>query len=257
MIGASELALFAALAFVAAYVQTLTGFAFGLLLMGALALTGLVPLPEAAIVVSLLTLANAVMVLARGWRDIAVKPFLLSLAGALPMVAAGYGVLTLLAASSLSALRLILGFAIIVSSLQLIRRPSPLARQSGGPAFLFFGALGGLMGGLFSTAGPPLVFQFYRQPLPHRVVRETLVAIFALNSVFRLGLVAAAGDWQHHALLWALAGLPAVVVSTYLARRWPPALSARTLRFAAFVLLLLSGVSLIAPVILEAAPARA
>jgi hypothetical protein len=185
----------------------------------------------------------------------AVKPFLLSLAGALPMVAAGYGVLTLLAASSLSALRLILGFAIIVSSLQLIRRPSPLARQSGGPAFLFFGALGGLMGGLFSTAGPPLVFQFYRQPLPHRVVRETLVAIFALNSVFRLGLVAANGDWRHHALSWALAGLPAVLVSTYLARRWPPALSARTLRFAAFVLLLLSGVSLIAPVILGLVPA--
>ncbi len=35
----------------------------------------------------------------------------------------------------------------------------------------------------------------------------------------------------------------AVPVSTYLARRWPPALSARTLRFAAFVLLVLSGVS--------------
>ncbi|MGB3815093.1 MAG: TSUP family transporter [Shinella sp.] len=247
MIGASDVAVFVALAFVAAYVQTLTGFAFGLLLMGGLALTGLVPLPEAAIVVSLLTLANAVVVLARGWRDIAARPFLLSLAGGLPMVVAGYALLTLLASSSLSMLRLILGLAIIVSSLQLIRRPSPLAQPSGGPAFVFFGGLGGVMGGLFSTAGPPLVFQFYRQPLPHRVIRETLVAIFSLNSLFRLGLVAVHGDWHNHALLWAAAGLPAVLVSTYLARRWPPALSARTLRFAAFGLLLLSGVSLIAP----------
>lgn len=158
MIGASDVAVFVALAFVAAYVQTLTGFAFGLLLMGGLALTGLVPLPEAAIVVSLLTLANAVVVLARGWRDIAARPFLLSLAGGLPMVVAGYALLTLLASSSLSMLRLILGLAIIVSSLQLIRRPPPLAQPSGGPAFVFFGGLGGVMGGLFSTAGPPLVF---------------------------------------------------------------------------------------------------
>lgn len=246
MIGASDVAVFATLAFVAAYVQTLTGFAFGLLLMGALALTGLIPLPEAAIVVSLLTLANAAVVLARGWRDIAARPFLLSLAGGLPMIVVGYGLLTLLA-SSVSMLRLILGFAIIVSSLQLIRRPSPLVQLSGGPAFVFFGALGGLMGGLFSTAGPPLVFQFYRQPLPHRMVRETLVAIFSLNSLFRLGLVAVHGDWGNHALLWTAAGLPAVLVSTYLARRWPPALSAHALRFAAFVLLVLSGVSLVTP----------
>ncbi|WP_171902498.1 hypothetical protein [Sinorhizobium sp. RAC02] len=107
------------------------------------------------------------------------------------------------------------------------------------------------MGGLFSTAGPPLVFQFYRQPLPHRVVRETLAAIFSLNSLFRLGLVATRNDWQPHALLWVSAGLPAVLVSTYLTRRWPPALSAQTLRFAAFVLLVLSGASLATPVALE------
>lgn len=194
-------------------VQTLSGFAFGLLLMGALALTGLIPLPEAAIVVSLLTLAYAAVGLA-GHRRKAVS---LSLAVARPMIVAGYGLLTLLASSSLTTLRLILGFAIIVSSLQVARRPSPLAQPSGGPAFMFFGALGGL----FSTAGSPLVFQFYRQPPPHRVIRETLVAIFSLNSLFRLGLVAVHGDWRNHALLWAAAGLPAVLVSTYLARRWP------------------------------------
>lgn len=250
MIAPADVIVFAALAFIAAFVQTLTGFAFGLLLMAALALIGLMPLPEAAIVVSLLTLANAVMVLAKGWRDIAVKPLLFSLAGALPMVIAGYGLLALLAASSLSVLRLILGVAIIVSSLQLILRPFPLVRLSGGLSFMFFGGLGGLMGGLFSTAGPPLVFQFYRQPLTHPKVRETLVSIFAINSLFRLGLVAVHGDWQSHALLWAAAGLPTVLLSTYLAHRLAPSCSLRTLRRGAFVLLVLSGVSLVAPVVL-------
>lgn len=247
MTSISAYAVFAVLAFVAAYVQTLTGFAFGLLLMGTVAVSGLLPLPEAAIVISLLTLANASIVLARGWRDIAVKPFLLSLSGAIPMIVLGYFLLELLASSSLSILRILLGSAIILSSLQLVRRPSSLAGQSHGAAFIVFGAIGGIMGGLFSTAGPPLVFQFYRQPLPHRVIRETLVAIFSLNSLFRLGLVAANGDWRHHALLWALAGLPAVLVSTYLARRWPPVVSARNMRFLVFLLLLFSGGALILP----------
>ncbi|RYE52252.1 MAG: sulfite exporter TauE/SafE family protein, partial [Hyphomicrobiales bacterium] len=77
-------ALFILLSFAAAYVQTLTGFAFGLLLMGAIALTGLIPLPDAAVIIGFLTLANAVVVLVKGWRAIALMPFLLSLLGAIP-----------------------------------------------------------------------------------------------------------------------------------------------------------------------------
>lgn len=238
---------FVVLAFVAAYVQTITGFAFGLLLMGSIALTGLVPLPEAAIVISLLTLANAIVVLTRGWREIAIQPFLLSLAGAVPMIAAGYTLLGLFASTSLTMLRFALGTVIILSSLQLIRRPNFLGRPSSAASFAVFGALGGLMGGLFATAGPPLVFHFYRQPLSHVVIRETLVAIFAINSLVRLGLVAANGDWQQHAAVWALAGLPSVIAASWIARRWPPPLAPQTLRQIAFVLLLLSGLSLITP----------
>ncbi|PRD42369.1 hypothetical protein C5748_16390 [Phyllobacterium phragmitis] len=249
MIGTAELVTFGLLAFGAAYVQTLTGFAFGLLLMGAVAFTGLIPFAEAAVVISLLTLANAVVVLARGWRDIAARPFFLSLAGAVPMIVVGYALLELLASTSLTALRIVLGVVIVLSSLQLIRRPVLRRRPSSGAAFAVYGALGGLMGGLFSTAGPPLVFQFYRQPMPHMVVRETLVAIFSISSLLRLGLVAVSGDWQSHVLVWALAGLPSVVAATYLARRWPPPLTPRTVRQMAFALLLLSGLSLIAPAI--------
>jgi uncharacterized protein len=245
----SGIILFVLLSFVAAYVQTLTGFAFGLLLMGAIALTGLVPLPEAAVIVSLLTLANALMVLGKGWRDVTAGPFALSLSGAIPLILIGYVLLNLLASSSLAALRLILGLVIIISSLQLIFRPGTREVLSPKPSFVFFGALGGIMGGLFSTAGPPLVYHFYRQPLPHSTIRETLVAVFAINAMFRLVLVTASGEWPPHAMTWALAGLPGVLIATYAARRWPPRLSPAALRRLAFVLLLMSGLSLVLPVL--------
>ncbi|WP_188824386.1 TSUP family transporter [Brucella endophytica] len=214
-----------------------------------LALTQLIPLTEAAIVINILTLANAVVMLGRGWRHIAAKPMLLSLTGALPMVVAGYALLDFLASESLAVVRMVLGLVILLSSMQLIRRYSPLDTESSGPVFAAYGAIGGLMGGLFSTAGPPLVYQFYRQPMSHAVIRETLVAIFAINSLSRLALVTIAGQWQNHTLLWALAGLPSVVAASYIARRWPPPVSASALRRSVFVLLLLSGLSLIVPAI--------
>lgn len=241
---------FTALCFVAAYVQTITGFAFGLVVMGAAALMGLMPLTDAAVVVSLLTLVNAVMMLARGWRDIARYPFLYSLAASIPMVLAGYVILMITASVSLTALRLLLGLVIIISSLQLMRRPVPYNELSSGWSFGLFAAVGGLMGGLFSTAGPPLVYHFYRQPLPLVAIRETLVAVFAANASFRLVLVAFEGSWNSSIPVWAAAGVPGVMAATYMARRWPPPLSPVALRRLAFVLLFLSGLSLIIPVLL-------
>jgi uncharacterized membrane protein YfcA len=233
-----------ALAAVAAYVQTLTGFALGLVLMGGVGLTGLLPLPDAAVLVSILTLCNAALVLAKGWRDVAWTEFRLISASSIVALFVGYALLEFLAGTSLAALRLVLGAVIIASSLQLLFRPQPLARRSPAPSFIGFGLVGGLMGGLFSTSGPPIVYHLYRQPLPHASVRETLLLIFAVNGVVRLAVVGAAGRMPPASSWWALLAIPAVLGFTYLARRWPPPLSRTTLRRAAFALLLCSGLSL-------------
>ena len=242
---------FLLLAGVAAYAQTLTGFAFGLITMGGIGLTGLLSLPDAAMLVSALTFVNASQMLLTGWRDVAWREFRIVMVASIPMLFAGYALLDWLAGTRADILRLILGLVIIVSSLQLARKPEPLARKSGGPSFLFFGAIAGLMGGMFSTAGPPLVYHFYRQPMPMVTVRETLVTVFALNAVFRIGLVTFAGDLPSGSTLSGLLAIPAVMGATYAARRWPPPVSPVTMRRIVFVLLFLSGVSLGAPAVLR------
>ena len=55
--------IFWAIAALAAWVQTLTGFALGLILMGATGALGLMPVPQAAAITSLLVLVNAMLVL--------------------------------------------------------------------------------------------------------------------------------------------------------------------------------------------------
>jgi len=247
----AELIGFLVLTGAAAYAQTLTGFAFGLITMGGVGLTGLLSLPDAAMIVSVLTLVNATQMLLKGWRDVAWRQFGLVMAASIPMLFVGYGLLEWLAGSHVDLLRLLLGLAIVVSSLQLARKPEPLQERSGNGSFLFFGGIAGVMGGMFSTAGPPLVYHFYRQPMPLVKVRETLVTVFALNAVFRIGLVALSGNLPSSSTMTALGAIPAVMGATYAARRWPPPLSPVTMRRIVFLLLLLSGVSLGAPAVIH------
>jgi uncharacterized membrane protein YfcA len=235
----------------AAYAQTLTGFAFGLITMGGVGLTGLLSLPDAAMLVSVLTLVNAAQMLLKGWRDVAWRKFAFVMAASIPMLFAGYWLLEWLAGTQADVLRLILGFVIIVSSLQLARKPEPLAQPSSDGSFLFFGGIAGLMGGMFSTAGPPLVYHFYRQPMPLVRVRETLVTVFALNAVFRIALVVFSGDLPSGSTLTGLLAIPAVMATTYAARRWPPPVSSVTMRRIVFLLLFLSGISLGAPALVH------
>ncbi|GLQ57546.1 sulfite exporter TauE/SafE family protein [Devosia nitrariae] len=244
---AASLAGLLLLASVAAYIQTLTGFAFGLVMMGGIGLTGLMSLPDAAVVVSVLTLVNATQVLVRGWRDVAWRELLLVLVAGLPMLLAGYWLLEYLAATSIVWLQLILGLVIVASSIQLSFKPHPRTTMSPKATFLGFGAVSGLMSGLFSTSGPPLIYHFYRQPWPHAKVRETLVSVFATYAVVRFMSVAASGNLPAPRVWWSLLAIPVVMALTFVAKRWPPPVSQLFLRRAAFLLLLLSGLSLFIP----------
>lgn len=248
---AASLVILLLLAAAASYVQTLTGFALGLLMMGGVGLTGVVPLPDAAVLVGILGLVNAAQVLAKGWRDIARREFLLVIFVSLAFLVLGYWLLGLLVAASLDWLKLTLGGIIILSSLQLLLRPKPFETPSGVGSFVFFGAIAGIMGGLFSTAGPPLVYHFYRQPLRPVAIRETLVAIFAVNGMLRLMLVGLVGDMPSASFWWGLLCIPVVMAFTALARRYPPPLTPTGLRRVAFCLLFLSGLSLAAPAFLK------
>jgi hypothetical protein len=242
---------FAALAAVGAYAQTTTGFAFGLIAMGGVAMTGLLPLPDAAVVVGMLTLLNTAMILRGGRANVRRRELRLILCGSLPTLGLGYAALGWLAESRVDLLKLALGLVIVAASLQLVLRPDPRARPSGAASFVGMGAVAGVLGGLFSTGGPPLIYHLHRQPFPPAAIRETLVAAFGAAALLRLGLVAAAGDMPGAAGPLLLAGAPAVFAATAAARRWPPPLTPAARRLVVFVLLALSGLSLALPAALH------
>lgn len=233
---------------IAAYVQTLTGFAFGLVMMGAIALVGLLPLPDAAAMVGMLTLVNATQMLVQGgWREIAGRQLRLILVASLPSLFVGYALLEWLAATRSDLLKMGLGLVIMLSSLQLAIRPVALAKPSSDASFVGFGFISGLMSGLFATGGPPLVYLLFRQPMPHARIRETLVTAFGTAQAVRLVVVVASGNLPSMSPVALVLAIPVVMLMTYAARRWPPSLSQPTMRKIVFVLLFLSGLSLALP----------
>lgn len=236
---------FAALVLLAAYVQTVSGFALGLIVMGAAGAFHLAPIGFTALVVSIISLVNVVSALWGRWHAIDRPTLRVAAAAMIPAVFAGLSLLDWLQSAWLDGLRDLLGGFILVGGLLLMLRPHPRPQPSPLWKAGFWGGVAGLFGGLFSTAGPPIVFHLYREPLGLAAIRATLLGFFAVATLVRIAATGAAGAIDAAVLTWVMAGLPAVLVGTWAGRRFPPHLPDLAMRRIAFVLLAGLGLALL------------
>lgn len=228
----------------ATVVQNLTGFALGLVLLGLVELLQLVPIAEASNASMVLSLVNAIAFFraersAPPWRMM--RPALL---GSLPGVVLGVALLAWLSLNATLWLRLLLGIAVLGSAVVLGRQQDARRQVSPPAAFATAGFLAGLLGGLFSTSGPPIVYHLYRQPFDAATVRRALVLVFSVNASLRMVLVAASGHLALRSLVLSAIAVPVVMVVTHLSVRYPLPIRGRALNLAAAALLALTGVTL-------------
>lgn len=237
--------LFAGCAALATWAQNLTGFAFALILLGLVGALHLAPVSEAADAAMLLALLNAAVHFRRHpitpqWR--LVRP---TLAASLVGVAAGVALLTWLGGQGVQALRGVLGAAILACAAMLLLRAAPRATLSGTGGFALAGAVSGVMGGLFSSPGPPLVYHLYRQPLERPVVQQCLLLVFTANAALRCVLTLAAGHLSMRVFMLAACAAPAVWLVTRWQHRRPTRIRPERLRVLVCALLMLAGSALV------------
>lgn len=231
--------------FLGSYIQTVTGFAFGLIVMGLASVLGLVGLPFAAFVTSLLSLLNTGIAL-RGHTHQVYRPALVAmLSTAIPLTALGLWLLARFSDQDVNTLKLILGATIIASCLLMMIRPRPRTRVSNPAVFAIMGAAAGVLGGLFATYGPPLAYLMYRQPLSLLSIRLTLLMTFTMTSIVRVILALPYLDLTADLGLTLLLGLPVVATGTLIGKRFGPPLPEIWMRRLAFALLIGSGTSLV------------
>ncbi|MFC7208612.1 TSUP family transporter [Comamonas endophytica] len=200
----------------AVYVQSLTGFALSLVLLGLVGLTHLFPLPDAVNAVSFLTVMNAAMFLYRR-RPVRIEPAMrIAVASSMAGSFIGMGILVYLAANAMHLLRALLGLIIIGCALLLWRMAEPRQDTSPPRVFAGVGLLSGVLGGLFSAAGPPLVYVVYRQPWPLARIQEALIFSFGVGALLRLAVLGLGGQISVQSLLLAAQAIPVVLLVTAL-----------------------------------------
>jgi uncharacterized membrane protein YfcA len=141
--------LFLVIVVLGALVQTLTGFAMGLIIMAGVALFNIADIAFTAAVVSFISLTNAGIALRYGHRYVDwlfVRGVLL---GLIPVMALGIILLSYLSEHYYALLKLLLGFVIILAGASLMVAPAPFSVRSSGLMFTLFGAFGGLLAGLY------------------------------------------------------------------------------------------------------------
>lgn len=230
---------------VAAYAQTLTGFAFGLILLSSVAVFDLVPITDAADAAMVLTLVNTYSFFRTDrqpppWR--LMRPVLIT---SLCFIVVGVAMLMWLSSHATQWLKIVLGLVIAGCALSLMVQTRPRKTLSSPTGFGVAGALSGVLGGLFGTSGPPIVYLMYRQPLEHALIRRALLVVFASNAGLRLVAVAATGTLTLRSMLLCALSVPIVHYVTIFTARRPAPVSPRTLRAGVSWLLVVSGALLV------------
>ncbi|HIG39974.1 MAG: sulfite exporter TauE/SafE family protein [bacterium] len=228
-----------------AMVQTITGFAMGLIVMGGVTAMALADMGASAAVVGFISLVNALIALRHSHRLID-KDYLLWISvGLLPLILVGVWTLDYLSASYSGYLRMFLGFVIVSAGILLMLKPHPFSKPSSPFMSTLVGSIGGFISGLYGAGGAPLAFFMYRQPLDINIVRATLLAIFAVSTFSRTVTVALAGEIDREVLTLAGLSVPVVVLVTVGTSRVTGKLPDAMVRKCVFALLILLGLFLI------------
>ncbi|MEL0635493.1 sulfite exporter TauE/SafE family protein [Marinomonas sp. TI.3.20] len=230
---------------VGSYIQSITGFAFGLIVMCGAGLFSLASLEVAAFSVSALSMVNAAIGLYGGvWKQVNVKNLIMYFIACTPMIAIGVYLLSYFGNNALHWLQLLLGITIIFACLMSLMKPKKDAEPSRPWVYFIFGGISGIFGGLFATSGPPISYLMYRQPIALSVIRATLLSVFFISCLLRIVIMGVGGQITLPMIWISVIGFPCVFITALLAKRYPPNISPQVIKRIALVLLLLSGVSL-------------
>lgn len=233
------------IALLAAFCQNLTGFAFGLILVGMTGALQIVSIADAANIACILSIANSLLYLKKSPRQSPGKLLMPALVSSMIGLVLGYISLSWFSAHGLNTLRLILGVAIFASAIALLLINSNARKLASQSKTIFAGFLTGILGGMFATPGPPLVYHLYSQPLDKDVIRQYLFIVFGVTSAARLVIAVGVGELTLNAVILSAIAFPAITIATIFQLKHPVNLSRRLSQLLVTALLIATGAGLI------------
>lgn len=206
----------------ASFLRAFTGFGFALLAVPGLML--LMP-PVAAVPIALLLQLSAAAAMVPSTRkEMDWRSLRLLLPGGLLLTPVGALMLAIVDTTLLK-----LAICIIVMLIALaLWRGFRLKRAPGPIGSFLAGASAGFLGGLAAIPGPPVILFYLSAPGNHASTRASLNGFFLVLNILAVGTLALKGAFDLHAIVWAAALGPAMLLGSWLGsagfRRADPAL---------------------------------
>lgn len=182
------LILIALITLVASFIQSLTGFGFGIIAM--IFLPNLLRFTEANVLSSILSTATSLIAIFTVFKKINWKNLLFPILGS---IFSNYFAISFVKTAPSKTLTLLLGVALFVLSLYFFFFSDKIKIRATWYSGLIAGTISGVMSGLFSIGGPPVVVYFLQSEKDTETYLATISTYFVLSGIIAISMKVASG----------------------------------------------------------------
>jgi uncharacterized membrane protein YfcA len=231
-----QIILIAVITLLASYIQSVAGFGFGIFAM--IFLPRLLVYTEANVLSTMLSAFTSLAVVVAMRKHIHWKNIIFPFVGCLTT--------TLLAVNFIKTqknetLSLLLGIALFLLSIYFLVFSKKIKIKPTWYSGLIAGALSGIMGGMFSMGGPPVVVYYVQSEEDTNCYLATLSAYFICSDAVSITTKATAGFINLNVWVAFLIGFVAMAIGAIIGKRSRDKIKPNTLKKAVYILMAISG----------------
>ena len=231
-----ELLLIGAVALAAGYTQGVTGFGFGIVAM--IFLPSLMLYTEANLLSSILGASTALVLAITLYKRINWKNLTFTLIGSFAM---NYASIAFMRTAENDTLVLLLGIALILLSVYFFFFSKSIRIRPTWYAALIAGSLSGVMSGLFSIGGPPVVVYYMQSEEDTDSYFATISVYFVISGAASVAMKSFSGMLTLNVLWGLMLGGIGMAAGTLLGKRTGRAIRPETLKKLVYGVMALSG----------------
>lgn len=225
--------------FGASFIQRVTGFGFGIFAMTFLPYI-MSAYTEANVLSSMLAMLLSLAVTLRMLREVHWKNLIFPFIGSAVMT---FITVNLMKGQGDSILKLLLGIVLILLSIYFLLFSGKIHIRPTWYGGLIAGGLSGVLGGLFSMGGPPVVVYYMESEQDPKHYMATIQAFFTLSNIYSIGVKVSAGFVTRSVLICFAVGLIGMLAGLIVGSRVFDKLDGPKIKKAVYLIMALSGVA--------------
>lgn len=225
--------------FGASFIQRVTGFGFGIFAMTFLPYIMSV-YTEANVLSSMLAMLLSLAVTVRMLREVHWKNIIFPLIGSVVLT---YITVNFMKGQADTLLRLLLGGALILLSIYFLVFSGKIHIRPTWYGGLISGCLSGILGGLFSMGGPPVVVYYMESEQDSKHYMATIQAYFTLSNIYSIGVKVSAGFVTKNVLICFGVGLVGMIAGLVVGGCVFDKMDGPKIKKAVYIIMALSGVA--------------